>query len=510
MNTNNKRYFNTSGPNIIAEHYTLMREDLIAKGKNLVQNNRYFTIWAPRQTGKSTYFFLLKTELEKQGYKVMWTNLENFKGAALTGLLRDLHFSLDNIGLIAPKFKSFDDLSDYFKKIKDEKIVLIIDEIEGLNPALFGQFLHTFRNLYHSRTEHCLKSVILVGVSNITGVVEDNASPFNISDNLNVPFFTEKEVLDLFGQHENETGQLFSPEVKAKIADITACQPGLINAFAAEVVQRSEGKSVITMEDYLVVENWFLKKAIDKNISNIINKAKQHREFVERLLFSETKVPFDVDRPEVKTLYLNGIIDEDEDGNVAFKVPLYRKRLHKAFYPYTNGEHGRIVAETHSREYFLADGQLNFDKWIANYKAYVQRRSFKYFREKDAKGKYVSLKEAALVYSFETYVAAFLEESGGKSYLEAHIGLGRTDLLINLRGFEYIVEFKVYSGESNFLKGQRQLAYYCKKAGLTRGEYLIFIPKHLNLPDTITENLFIQDGVTIHSWLVFYDEEKDF
>jgi hypothetical protein len=63
-------------------------------------------------------------------------------------------------------------------------------EIEGLNEEIFGQFLHTIRNLYHFRDEHSLKSVILVGVSNIVGVVQDNASPFNIADNLEVPYFT--------------------------------------------------------------------------------------------------------------------------------------------------------------------------------------------------------------------------------------------------------------------------------------------------------------------------------
>ncbi|MDQ1351349.1 MAG: hypothetical protein QG657_1651, partial [Acidobacteriota bacterium] len=54
-----KRYFNTSGPNIPTKHYTLYRADLVEKGIQLVKGERYFTIWAPRQTGKSTYFLLL-------------------------------------------------------------------------------------------------------------------------------------------------------------------------------------------------------------------------------------------------------------------------------------------------------------------------------------------------------------------------------------------------------------------------------------------------------------------
>ena len=64
------RTFNTSWPNIPERHYTILRQKLIQRGLNLVQNERYFTIWAPRQTGKSTYFRLLATELVQQGYEV--------------------------------------------------------------------------------------------------------------------------------------------------------------------------------------------------------------------------------------------------------------------------------------------------------------------------------------------------------------------------------------------------------------------------------------------------------
>jgi predicted AAA+ superfamily ATPase len=63
------RSFNTSGPNIIEEHYTLPRLDWVERGKEMVYKKRYFTIWAPRQTGKSTYFRLLDNTLRAEGYK---------------------------------------------------------------------------------------------------------------------------------------------------------------------------------------------------------------------------------------------------------------------------------------------------------------------------------------------------------------------------------------------------------------------------------------------------------
>jgi hypothetical protein len=38
-------------------------------------------------------------------------------------------------------------------------------------------------------------------------VVQDNASSFNIADNLSVPYFTKEETVALLELHEHETGQ---------------------------------------------------------------------------------------------------------------------------------------------------------------------------------------------------------------------------------------------------------------------------------------------------------------
>ena len=105
-----KRFFNTSGPNFPDHNYTLERKKLIQKGRALVKNQRYFTIWAPRQTGKSTYFMMLAKELETKGYQVLHTNVENFKSATeksfLTFLANEFQETL-NIKLKGRTFPSF-------------------------------------------------------------------------------------------------------------------------------------------------------------------------------------------------------------------------------------------------------------------------------------------------------------------------------------------------------------------------------------------------------------------
>ena len=505
-----QRYFNTSGPNIPSEHYTLPRKDLIAIGQGFVHKARYFTIWAPRQTGKSTYFILLQKALIEEGYKVLNINVENYLDASKKSFLQILSRELNQAFHININPGEFTELHDSIKRRTGENWVLIIDEIEGLNPELFGQFMHTLRNLYHSRNLHCLKSVILVGVSNIVGIVQDHASPFNIADNLEIPYFTDEETRDLLGQHESETGQKFEDQVKSKISQITANQPGLVNGFARKLVEDCEGQKVITYEDYLKVEDWYLTEAIDKNVSNIIQKAEKHRGFVEQLLYTDHPVGFRINRPEIKELHTNGLIRKDQQGNIEFWVPLYKKALYDAFYPAYNGEGGHFFNRLPDFFALINEGEIDFDFLIQNFKDYVKRRSFRAFREKDPEtGKFKSIKEAALRYSFETYMALFLSRIEAKSYNEVDTGLGRSDLLVNFRGREYVIETKVFRESYQIQKGLKQLAYYCNSLNIPEGIYLVFASNQLPIYG-IEEGMVEMEGVNIRIYLVPYDEEKDF
>jgi hypothetical protein len=501
--------FNTSGPNILSEHYTLIREELIEQGVKLVSNSRYFTIWAPRQTGKSTYFKLLQVEAEKKDFMVLNINVENYKEETLQGFLDKLQFELIHLGINAPKFDTFPRFSNYIETINDCQLLFIIDELEGLNPDLFGQFLHTIRKLYHSREKHCLKSVILVGVSNIVGVVSDNASPFNIADNLNVPYFTHEEVRELLEMHKDATGQGFDAEVADKIFDITAGQPGLVNGFAYQLVERYPKNPTLSMKEYHVVEDWYMTEAIDKNISNILNKAEKYRSFLEMLLFSDTDIPFKINRPAIKALHTNGVIRKDKEGMVEFWVPLYKKSLFDAFYPYTNGEANEIRASLNTFTFFNAQGELDIPKLINHYKAYTAKRGFKIFIEKNEKGQKV-IKEAGLIYSFETFLAAFVREADGRSYREADGGLGKSDLLIYLNDREYLFETKKYYSPSKFKKGKKQVAHYARGFGLDKAVYLVFTPRHIEYPDDVIERMELIEGIEVSIYLVSYDEVKDF
>ena len=176
--------------------------------------------------------------------------------------------------------------------------------------------------------------------------------------------------------------------------------------------------------------------------------------------------------------------------------------------PYSNGEKASILRSIAVNTLFDSNNQLKLDQLIEGYKEFVKRRGFNVFREKDENGNYNSIKESALIYSFETYIQAFLQVVEGKSYREADTGLGKSDLIINVRSTEYLVETKIYYYESQFLKGKNQLAYYCKSLGLSRGVYLVFCPNNVNYADSIKEQEEIIETITISTYLIEFDESK--
>jgi hypothetical protein len=114
-----------------------------------------------------------------------------------------------------------------------------------------------------------------------------------------------------------------------------------------------------------------------------------------------------------------------------------------------------------------------------------------------------------LVYSFETYLNAFLATVEGKSYIEAHTGLGRTDLLINVNNREFVIEAKVYSDITQFKKGKKQLAYYAKSLSLDTAIYLVFVESEITNPN-VKEGREWVEGVFIKTYLIPYNLEKDF
>jgi len=281
------RYFNTSGPCNPAEHYTVLRKELIAEGLQKVQRGRYVTIFAPRQSGKTTYFQMLIEELRKdRRYTPIWISFENLQGATKKEFYETfghkLFRELVPYGMKTPHvIKNEIDLAGFFEEIRLQfpALIVMIDEFEGGPKRTLGALLHTLRNIYHERKYYALHSLFLVGVSTLADlmVASTTTSPFNIADELEIPYFSIAEVKDLIGQYTQESGQKFDEEVIKAIYENTNGQPGLVGGLCAHLVEKvaTDRAKSVNMDDFYRTLKYYLTEKFDKNV---IVFSKKHSE----------------------------------------------------------------------------------------------------------------------------------------------------------------------------------------------------------------------------------------
>ena len=71
------RFFNTSGPNNPADHYTLPVMTRLPGVRGLIDQKLYFVLHAPRQVGKTTTLLTLARELTAEGrYAAVLSSME--------------------------------------------------------------------------------------------------------------------------------------------------------------------------------------------------------------------------------------------------------------------------------------------------------------------------------------------------------------------------------------------------------------------------------------------------
>lgn len=279
------RSFNTSGPCDPKRHYTVLREGLVAAGMSKVKDGRYFTLFAPRQAGKTTFFQLLLDALKREGnFTPIWIGFENMKSLSreefYEALNHKIHQELSTAGIMLTfTIKNQLSLERFFEEFKAKPVVLALDEFEGVPDSVLSKLMHTFRGMYHKKHLHGLQSLLLVGVSTLAELVVSSASPFNIVDQLVVPYFTRDEVEGLIGQYVAESGQRFEEEVVRALYYDTNGQPGLACALCEHLVETvvTDTSLPVTMAAYYRTLQHFLTERFDKNILNVVQKAREKK-----------------------------------------------------------------------------------------------------------------------------------------------------------------------------------------------------------------------------------------
>ena len=233
-------------------------------------------------------------------------------------------------------FRQFASLLD--AEESEQKVVIIIDEFDGIPEAALSHFLHTLRHIYIAGKPRCPHSVSIIGVKRIIQLGYDRSiSPFNIQDEFHLPNFTLEEVRDLFGQYTAEVHQAFAPEVIASTYKQTVGQPVLVNRLA-QILTEEMGipkSEMITMTHFTKAHTQLLRHR-NTNIEHLttnIRKDPRFEKILMRITAHDDGVDFNLDDEIISELATYGVITEGADGACNIANPIYLYRILRAFKP---------------------------------------------------------------------------------------------------------------------------------------------------------------------------------
>ena len=534
------RSFGTEGRVRPEQHYIVPRTEEITDFINRVKNGKYVVLFAPRQTGKTTFFRLALEALvaEDPTYFPIQLDFQTMRNAAPATFYDQLYYQINRqIKSVFQKrgevpsealtqFLENTTLTDHFSMeaffenletfldndfrnqgLASTKVVLLIDEFDGIPQTVVSNFLYSLRQVYLSDEMQCPHSVGIVGVRSIAQLDYDRSvSPFNIQDEFRLPNFTLEQVQGLLSQYTDEVGQAFAPEVVESIHKETAGQPVLVNGLARILTENLDIPKTepITMAHFLKAHTQ-LVRGRNINIQHLTTNIRRDRRF-ETLLMNimshEEGLDFNLRDEHIDELATYGVIVEDADGMCQIANPIYLYCIMQAFKPTMNGLEQEYFHEDNIdgfRGYLTATGQIDMERLLDNFRDFIARAGFKILQVPDTP------QESVGHHLLLTYLDLFARSVGGVLSFEVGTGRGRMDLFITHKGQKYIVETKIWRGSVRYQAGKRQLIAYLKLENVVRGYYVVFDHRRDPEPSVETEEL---DGVVLRSYVIPVMQEQ--
>ena len=532
MENRQTKTFETRGPVKPERNYVVARTEELADFINRVEEGRYVVIFAPRQTGKTTFFrrALEQFAVEDSGYFPLALSFQIYQNVApavfYKQVCRKMRQGIEKVfsqrgQVLSDALAQFlanttiadhVDMLNFFQELAGlltQRVVIIIDEFDGIPQAALSDFLYTLRDIYleDDTSMRCPYSVGIVGVKSITQLNYDRSiSPFNIQDEFALPNFTLAQVQELFGQYTDEVGQAFAPEVIEMLHRQTAGQPFLVNRLAQLLTAELDipKTETITVAHFAKAHTALLWEQ-NVNFHHLTTNVRRDPRF-ERLLMdiatSEEGVEFSPRDELMSELTSYGVIKKGAGDMCEIVNPIYQVCIMQAFEPGINGlRHAYFPKDSGIRfsDYLTADGHLAMEPLLDNFRDFIARIGFRILQEPDLP------RESIGQHLLATYLDAFVRTTRGNMYLELPTGRGRMDLVVLHRGRKYIVEFKIWGSEREYQSGKKQLAAYLQLEAASEGYYVVFDHRENPEPRTETETV---DGSRIRSYVIPVVQER--
>lgn len=530
------RVFNTTGTCDPERHYMVSLGRRLAEVKALVDDGKYFTINRARQYGKTTTlhalsdylnrdYFVISMDFQMQMSNAKFKNENSFAIAfakafvtssranplskeevferALNAFAQAWQTDPQNFELV----ELFQEISVFCGAIP-RKAVLMIDEIDSAtNNQVFLDFLAQLRGYYINRNKYpSFQSVILAGVCDIRNLKrklrpeeehKDNspwntresneqgeclhsscdcprdhmASPYDIAADFDIDMsFSPDQIAQMLKDYEadHRTG-MKEAALAREIYDYTAGYPYLVSRICQLMDQQyyKEGyKDAWTHAGILEAVNILVRESnsLFEDMSKKVKDYPELRKFLYDILFCGKSIPYNPGTELVSIGAMFGFLKENQ-GQVAISNRIFEIWFYNLFIAEEAISSRMYDAGERDKNQFVRGGRLDMDLVLKNF---VRHYTESFGNSTDS---FVDENGRKL---FLLYIRPLINGTGNY-YIESRTrSMGRTDLIIDYLGTQYVLEMKIWHGDEYNKRGEKQLIGYLKDYGLKKGYMLSF------------------------------------
>ena len=487
--------FNTTGKCIADRHYMVRIDRQVNAAARLVEDNMFFCINRGRQYGKTTTLEFLKQHLEKEGYAVFFISFEGLPDSAYESM-ESLLYAAVQLMAFPLKWKPLANLSessvqllnkavsqnagtirveDYSMLIasmcNSDRVVMIVDEVDQAgNYPSFIKFLGLLRSMYLSRDRiPAFQSVILAGVYDIKNLKlrSEEQHQYNSPWNIAAPFDTDMSlhadgIAEMLAEYKADHKIDFDETAIAQmIYDYTSGYPFLFSRLCQIIDEES---LTWNKDGLLKAVNLLLKESntLFDDITKQLVQFPRLAEMLKSILYGGQRVTFNFYDKDINLAAMFYFV-YDNHGATTVSSRILETWLYNYF---SSEERSSAIfkdGETDKNQ-FIQEGRLNM--------RHVLERFIVHFNEIYRPGKDDKFVEEQGRKIFLTYLRPIIN-GVGNYYCEAQTrDLTRTDVVVDYRGEQFVVELKIWRGNSYNEQGEQQLKEYLNFFRLEQG-YLV-------------------------------------
>lgn len=495
-------------------HYMVDISSRLAKIKDYVDRGDYFTINRARQYGKTTTLRALKEYLKEEYYVInmdfqmqmsyaKFANENTFSVAFAKAFVRivqnlgaaipnEMAQAVDRLKTAVQESKEDLELVELFQYISDicgradRPLVLMIDEIDSAaNHQVFLDFLSQLRWYYIDRDHTPIfQSVILAGVYDIKNLKrkvrpqEEHRlnSPWNIAAEFKVDMsFSTEEIAGMLEDFEKEHGTGMNiTEMAELLYEYTSGYPFLVSKLCKlmdEEVAGSEDfpeeKMAWSYGGFLEAERILLaeKNTLFESMVNKLYDFPELKEMVYAILFAGKEISYNALNLAVGTAEMFGFV-KNVNGVAVLTNRIFETVFYNLFLTSAENQNTDIYqAAIQDKNQFIYAGHLNMEllleRFVTHFDDLYGDCSDK-FKEEDGR-RY-----------FLLYLRPIINGTGNY-YVESRTrNMERTDIIVDYRGEQMVIELKIWRGNAYHERGERQLTDYLEHYHLKKGYMLSY------------------------------------